>query len=104
MSNIPIELEKDAGRFSLGLPTEPELSRLAATTIRDLAGKYRLKNDLGPERMTALVRSLLGLTVDEARRILTQSILEKSCLNAETIDTVREARGLLVKDQSVNCV
>ncbi|MBZ5671835.1 MAG: AAA family ATPase [Acidobacteriia bacterium] len=99
--NIPIELEKDAARFSLGLPGEAELRPLTAATVRELMGKYHLKNELHSAQMPALVRSLRGLTLDEARRILTQSILEKSSLDIGTIELVHEGKTKLVKDQGV---
>ncbi len=99
--NIPIELEKDTARFSLSLPSEAELNVLCNTTVRELMGRQHLKNDLRPEQMPALVHSLRGLTLDEARRILTQAILEKSALNLGTIDLVRESKSNLVKEQGV---
>jgi SpoVK/Ycf46/Vps4 family AAA+-type ATPase len=99
--SIPIELEKDVARFALGLPTEADLNQLAGATVRELAAQHSLKNTLPPEQMPALVRSLRGLTLDEARRILTQSILEKNSLDLDTITFVHEAKSKLVKDQGV---
>jgi SpoVK/Ycf46/Vps4 family AAA+-type ATPase len=99
--SIPVELEKDAARFSLGLPAEAELGQLADATVRELLAKYHLKNTLPPEQMPALVRSLRGLTLDEARRILTQSILEKNSLDLDTLELVHEAKSKLVKDHGV---
>jgi SpoVK/Ycf46/Vps4 family AAA+-type ATPase len=99
--NIPIELEKDTARFSLGLPTEPELTQLVVTTVRDLMGKYRFKNELTQDQMPDLLRSLRGLTLDEARRILMQAILETARFDLGTVDRVREAKSKLIKDQGV---
>ena len=87
--NIPVELEKDTARFSLDLPGEAELDQLARMTVRELMDKQHVKNELPPGQMPALVRSLRGLTLDEARRILTQAILEKSCLDTATIEAVQ---------------
>jgi len=99
--NIPVELEKDTARFSLHLPGEAELNRLAGMTVRDLMDKQHVKNQLPPGQMPDLVRSLRGLTLDEARRILTQAILEKSCLDIAACEAVQEAKNQLVKDQGV---
>ena len=99
--NIPIELEKDTARFSLSLPSEAELNQLCGATVRELMGSQHLKNNLRPEQMPALVHSLRGLTLDEARRILTQALLEKSALDLGTIDLVRESKSKLVKEQGV---
>lgn len=99
--NIPIELEKDMARLPLGLPGDVELNRLAATTVRELMGSQHLKNELPPNQMPALVQSLSGLTLDEARRILTQAILERSRLDMATLDAVHEAKTQLIKDQGI---
>ena len=64
-------------------------------------GQKHWKNDLPAAQMPVLVRSLRGLTLDEAHRILTQAILEKSCLDVATLDAVHEAKAQLIKDQGV---
>ena len=98
---IPVELEKDTVRFALGLPGEAELDLLVKTTLRELIGGQHLKNELPTAQMPVLVRSLRGLTLDEARRTLTQAILGKSCLDITTLEAVQEAKSQLVKDQGV---
>jgi hypothetical protein len=99
--NVPIELEKDVVRFSLGLPTQPELSQVVNMTLRDLMGKHQIKDDLPSDQMPVLLNSLRGLTLDEARRILTQAILDGCRFDSSTLDRVREAKGNLIKDQGV---
>ncbi|MDR3676254.1 MAG: AAA family ATPase [Acidobacteriota bacterium] len=99
--NIPVELEKDTARFALDLPDEVELNQLAVTTVRELSAHQHLKNELPLGQMPVLARSLRGLTLDEARRILTQCILPKSCLEMATIGAVLEAKTQLVKDQGI---
>lgn len=99
--NLPVELEKDTARFSLGMPEESELNQLVVATVRDLLEKYRFQNLLTPEQLPEVVRSLRGLTRDEARRILTQAILENSRFDLGTLDHIREAKNGLIKDQGV---
>lgn len=98
---IPIELEKDTARISLGLPSEAEIDLLVKTTLREMVGGRHLPNDLPAAQMPALVRSLRGLTLDEAHRVLTQAVLEKSRLDASTLDGVHLAKAQLIKDQGV---
>jgi hypothetical protein len=98
---IPIELEKDVARYSLGLPDEVALNQLVVVTIRDLMEKYRIFNQLTRDRMPDLVRSLQGLTLDEARRILTQAVLEGNRFDPSTIDRIHEAKSQFIKDQGV---
>lgn len=99
--NLPIELEKDTARFSLGLPEEPELNQLVVATVRDLLEKYRIQNQLAQDQLPEVVRGLRGLTRDEARRILTQAVLENSRFDLGTLDRIREAKSNLIKDQGV---
>jgi len=98
---IPVELEKDTARFALGFPGEAELDLLVKTTVRDLLAKQHLKDELPPEQMSVLVRSLRGLTLDEAQRTLTQAILGKSRLDTATLEAVHQAKAQLVSDQGV---
>jgi SpoVK/Ycf46/Vps4 family AAA+-type ATPase len=98
---IPVELEKDVARFTLGLPDEKELGEVAASTLRDLGGQYKIQNVLPPSQMPLLARALGGLTGREARRILTQSVLENLRLDRGTLDLIRAAKGGLIRDQGV---
>jgi SpoVK/Ycf46/Vps4 family AAA+-type ATPase len=99
--SIPVELEKDIARFTLGLPDEDELGKLVAATLNDLTGQYKIENQLAGDGAGQLARALTGLTVREARRILTQAILENSRVDERTADRIRAARSRLVRDQGV---
>lgn len=101
VSKVPIELEKDVARFPLGLPDESELNQLVAAELRDMTVKFRIKNELPPEKAPELVRALRGLTRKEARRVLSQAVLENYRFDAGTIDRVREDKSKLIKDQGV---
>lgn len=99
--SIPVELEKDVARFTLGLPDEEELAQLVSATLTDLMAQYKIENRLSGDPGSQLARALSGLTVREARRILTQAILENSRVDALTVDRIRAARSRLVRDQGV---
>jgi len=98
---IPVELEKDAARFTLSLPDESELEQVASATIRDLERRHVLRMELAPESMLQLARALRGMTQEEARRVLTQAVLESGSVDLVTIDRIRCARSKLIKDQGV---
>ena len=100
-TKIPVELEKDTARFTLGLPDESEMTQIALNEVRDLLGKYPIKNDLARDGMPAVVRALCGLTRKEAQRVLTQAILENNRFDLRTVDRIREDKGKLIKDQGV---
>jgi SpoVK/Ycf46/Vps4 family AAA+-type ATPase len=98
---IPVELEKDVARFTLSLPDEQELAELAAATLRDLQGQYKIQVSLPAGQGPLVARALGGLTSREARRVLTQSVLERMRLDRETLDLIHAGKGALVRDQGV---
>lgn len=98
---LPIELEKDAARFSLGLPDEIEVHQLAAATIGNLVEMHSVRSELPQDRMPELVRALGGLTREEARRVISQAVLQTLRLDPSAIERVREAKSKLIKDQGV---
>jgi len=98
---LPIELEKETARFSLGLPDAVEMGQLARTTVHDLMEAHRLRGELTEDQVPELVRGLRGLTREEARRILTQAILENCRVDSAILDRIREAKSKLIKDQGV---
>ncbi|MBZ5513304.1 MAG: AAA family ATPase [Acidobacteriia bacterium] len=99
--NIPIELEKDVARFALGFPDDAELTQLVQTSVHELEETYRIRNQLPCEQMPEVVRSLSGLTREEARRVLAQSVLESGRFDQATVSSIRAAKGKLIKAQGV---
>lgn len=99
--NIPIELEKDTARYSLGFPDEAELNQLVVAVVTNLIAKFRIKSELFQDQMPDMVRALCGLTREEASRVLTEAILENNRFDLATIDRVHQAKGDLIKDQGV---
>jgi SpoVK/Ycf46/Vps4 family AAA+-type ATPase len=98
---IPVELEKDVARFSLGLPDVQELGESVASTLRDLQSQYKIQINLPAGLGPLVARALAGLTGREARRVLTQSVLEKMRLDRDTLDLIRAAKAGLIRDQGV---
>jgi SpoVK/Ycf46/Vps4 family AAA+-type ATPase len=99
--NIPVELERECARFALGLPTESELSQQADLTVKDLCQERRILTQFTPDIFPVVARALLGLTRAEARRVLTESILENSRFDSSTLDLIRRNKGKLIKGQGV---
>ncbi len=101
VDSVPVELEKDVARFTLGLPDPPELTQIAVATVQEIIASNRIRNELTQDGMPDLVRALSGLTRNEARRVLTQAVLENRSFDAGTIKLVRQAKSSLIKDQGV---
>lgn len=98
---IPVELQRETARFHLGLPDEVELTRLVKQTADDLGANHRIRRDLPEDQVPRLARGLCGLTLEEARRVLTQAVLGRLTLDVATLDRVHQGKGQVIKDQGV---
>lgn len=98
---IPVELERDTARFHLGLPDDLELTQLVQTTVSELAANHHIRRDLPEDQRPNLARALRGLTLEEARRVLTQAVLASLSLDAGTLDRLHEGKSQLIKNQGV---
>jgi len=98
---IPVTLEREAVHFNLPLPDTEHLERivrevyrhLQATAPGSIEAKVR-KQDL--DRMT---EAMLGLTEDEARRLVAQVILRDGRLDIDDLEEIRESKRNAVANQ-----
>ena len=98
---LPVELEKDTAKYTLALPDITELQKLVTVSVSDLGRQHRFVVEFPRDGLADLARNLRGLTLDEARRILSQAILERSRFDRETVARVLSARGQVIKGQGV---
>jgi SpoVK/Ycf46/Vps4 family AAA+-type ATPase len=79
---LPVELERDAGRVLLPLPDAEELSGLFAKVAARAGGEP------APERLEDAVRAALGLTASEAVRVLKKAWIARGALDEETVAAI----------------
>lgn len=98
--SIPVELEKIVTIFNYDLPDETEVSNLVKGIINALQNKYKDSfvmpdNDI----IQATTKSLIGLTFNEIKYILTRSAIQYKTLNLDLISQCKinmvEKSGLL---------
>lgn len=89
---IPVELEKDVARFALGLPTPEEFERLISSVAKEARGAVALEQALPAAVRRRLATNLVGLTLDEGRRVLRRCLLERQRLDDETVTEVLVAK------------
>ncbi len=98
---LPPELDPLAASLVLPGPGEEEYRDLLANLIRDLGHRQYVDVNLSREEMAGLLRSLSGLTLLEAEKILTKAIIEDHRLTAEDIGHVIEAKKAVVEREGL---
>jgi hypothetical protein len=89
---LPLELRKVAARYALQLPDEEELARTVIETVRDLKRTHEVRYGLREPELRQLARSLRGLTLPEARRLVTLCTLRDGSLDAADLPAVLAAK------------
>src|SRR5712692_3694938 len=86
LSGNPIELPPDidalAVRFQMQFPDDDEIRDLIRSVIESVSARQRVRVDLSREDAQRIVRALSGLTVNQARQVIAQAIVDDGCLAA----------------------
>ena len=97
---LPPELRTLSARISISLPDEKELGRLVRATARELGAQRRTRVDLTNATCDEMARALLGLHLQEARRVLYQAALADGVLDADDVPAVRREAQLRLQATS----
>ena len=101
LTGDPIELPKDiealAVRFALELPDADELRDLVRTVIDAVGARQRVSVELTRDDAQNLVHALSGLTLNQARQVIAQAVVNDGRLTADDIQTVVRAKGELIE-------
>jgi len=101
LTGDPIELPRDiegmAIRFTLELPDENELRDLVRTVVDAVGARQQVRVDLSRDDAQRLVGALSGLTLNQARQVIAQAIVEDGRLSADDIQTVIRCKGELIE-------
>jgi hypothetical protein len=94
---LPKELEGVAVRFTMELPDEAELRSVIRAVIDQMSLRQRVQVDLSRDDAQRLVRALSGLTINQARQVIAQSIVSDGKLTADDIRTIVRCKGELIE-------
>ncbi len=94
---IPPELAKLVEHFDLPLPDRERLREIVHETFTRLSKTYTLKLQLDAVGVDAIAANLRGLTEEEAERAISQALVTRYALCAETISDVIEAKKQLLR-------
>src|SRR5205085_12159815 len=80
LTGEPIELPKDfealAIRFTLEMPDIAELRDVVRLAVESISARQRVQVDLSRDDAVRLVQALQGLTINQARQVVAQAIVE----------------------------
>ena len=98
---LPPDLDALAVRFEMQLPDEQELRELIRTVIDGLSARQPVRVDLSRDDAQRIVRALSGLTLNQARQVIAQAVVDDNCLSAKDIQIVIKRKGELLEHGGV---
>jgi hypothetical protein len=105
LSGSPIELPRDldalAVRFDIQFPDENELREVIRSVVDSIGARQRVSVDLTRGDAQRMVHALSGLTLNQARQVIAQAIVDDGCLSADDLQTIIRRKGELIEHGSV---
>ncbi len=99
--SLSVELSHLAVPFELNLPRRAELKSLLKSVVEVLSGTQKIQVNITPEEIDSLISSLSGLTLRQARQILTYAISLDKALTAKDIDIVLSRKAELIQSSGL---
>ena len=97
-TDLPHTLARLAVPFEISLPDEAELERIVRDTFKEHSRYANVRSELSRDQFRHIVRTLRGLTANEARLAVSRVILDDDCLNAEDIDRLLVVKREMVRE------
>jgi len=94
---VPPELTKLVEYFDLPLPDAERLHEITHDTFTRLSKTYTLKLQLDAAGVDAMAANLRGLTEEEAERAISQALVTRYALCAETLTDVLQAKKQILR-------
>ena len=94
---VPSELTTLVEYFDLPLPDRDRLQEIVHETFTRLSKTYTLKLELDAAGVDAMAANLRGLTEEEAERAISQALVTRYSLCAETVTDVLDAKKHLLR-------
>ncbi|HVN19902.1 MAG TPA: AAA family ATPase [Dongiaceae bacterium] len=95
--SVPAELAKLVEYFDLPLPDRDRLHEIVRDTFTRLSKTYTLKLQLDAAGVDAMSANLRGLSEEEAERAISQALVTRYALCAESVTDVLEAKKQLLR-------
>jgi len=85
----------------LGMPDVTELRDVVRSVVDSISARQRVQIDLSRDHALRLVQALQGLTVNQARQVVAQAIVENGTLSAAAIRTIVHCKGEMIARGSI---
>lgn len=97
--DLPPSIAHDAVYFDLKLPEPEELYKAISEVARNLKGRISL--ELSPEDIHALVKALQGMTLNQARKVVSYAALHDGKLSSEDVKRVLERKARVIHEEGL---
>jgi SpoVK/Ycf46/Vps4 family AAA+-type ATPase len=84
-------------RFTLEMPDVTELRDVVRLAVESISARQRVQVDLSRDDAVRLVQALQGLTLNQARQVVAQAIVEDGRLCADDIHTIVRCKGEMIE-------
>lgn len=98
---LPKEIEHAAVRIALKMPDQKELLGVVRAVLKSLQTHHQITVDMKEEDMSALLRAMAGLTLNQARQAIAQAILADSKLGPDDIQRVLKTKGAMIEEGEI---
>lgn len=95
--DLPADFEALAIRVTLEMPDATELRDVVRSVVDSISTRQRVRIDLSSEDAQRLVQALQGLTINQARQVVAQAIVDDGMLSAADISTVVRCKGEMIE-------
>ncbi len=95
---LPAEVEHKAAHYELKLPGRDELADVVRSVASSLRAVRDIRVDLRRQEHEELLRALGGLTLNQARQVISYGILEDGELSAADVENVLERKVQIIRD------
>ncbi len=99
--DLPPDLDALAVRYEMQFPDEQELRDTIRSVIDSISTRQPVRVDLSREDAQRLVRALSGLTLNQARQVIAQAIVDDGWLSASDIQKIIHRKGELIEHGGV---
>ncbi len=98
---IPATAKSHTAFLKLPLPDRQDYANLLQEIYNDLRARMRIEVDMTADDLNLLLNNLNGLTLIEAKKVLTKAIIEDRKLSSEDIMLVIEAKKAIVEQDGL---
>lgn len=85
LMRLPVELEKEVTVLEFSLPDEQEIAAILDTAIQAVSNNSQVDSKLTDEQRELLIKSCLGLTLDEVESVFARSLVEVKKLDLNVV-------------------